>query len=102
MHSERQIVPGLSISSSGKTKLDPTTRDTIVDLAIDLEKETNLPVTIDHVVAAIRLAARKNRLPPNKPIRSGDSALVGILMPHLKTVFSLLRQHRRGTAAADD
>jgi hypothetical protein len=102
MNSERQIVPGISVSPSGQTKIDPALRDVIVDLAIDLESATKLPVNIEHVVAAIRLAARKHKIEPTKQITAADPALVDILVPHLRTVFSLLKRHRGDNVSKDD
>ena len=102
MNSNRQIVPGISISSSGRTKIDSALRDVLVDLAIDLEKATKLPVNIEHVVAAIRLAARKHKIEQTTPITADDPALVGILVPHVKTAFSLLQRQHKGNVTEDD
>ena len=85
---EQQIVPGISITSSGQATVEPSLADVLFDLAIKLEEPTNLPVDVEHVLAAIVLAARKGELDPNKPLSSEDSALAGVLAGHVKIVFS--------------
>ena len=59
----------------------------LFDLAIKLEEPTNLPVDVEHVLAAIVLAARTGELSPKTPLSSDDPALVEVLMGHVKTVF---------------
>ena len=87
MSTERQIVPGISVTSSGQATVDPSLADVLFDLAIKLEEPTKLPVDVEHVLAALVLAARKGELDPNKPFSSDDPALVEILVGHVKTVF---------------
>jgi hypothetical protein len=86
--SQQQIVPGISISSSGQASVDPSLADVLFDLAIQLEGPTDLPVDVEHVLAAIVLAARNGELAPDKPLRSNDPALAEILVDHVKTVFA--------------
>ncbi|MEK6237090.1 MAG: hypothetical protein N2C14_20465, partial [Planctomycetales bacterium] len=76
MTSEQQIVPGISISASGQATVDPSLTDVLFDLALKLEGPTSLPVDIQHVLAAIVLAARKGELDPDTPISSDDPNLV--------------------------
>ena len=85
---DQQIVPGISISSSGQATVDPSLSDVLFDLAIKLEEPTNLPVDVQHVLAAIVLAARKGELDPNTPLSSDDPALAEVLAGHVKTVFA--------------
>ena len=85
---DQQIVPGISISSSGQATVDPTLADVLFDLAIMLEEPTNLPVDVEHVLAAIVLAARKGELESNTPLSSDDPALAEVLAAHVKTVFA--------------
>ncbi len=86
--SEQQIVPGISVTPSGQATVDPSLGDLLFDLAIKLEEPTNLPVDVEHVLAAIVLAARKGELDPNTPLSSDDPALAEVLAGHVKTVFS--------------
>lgn len=86
--SQQQIVPGILVSSSGQASVDPSLADVLFDLAIQLEGPTDLPVDVEHVLAAIVLAARNRELAPDKPLRSNDPALADILADHVKTVFA--------------
>ena len=84
---EQQVVPGISISSSGQATVDPSLRDVLFDLALKLEEPTNHPVDVQHVLAAIVLAARNGELDPGIQPSSDDQALVAALVPHVKSVF---------------
>jgi len=84
---EQQIVPGISISSSGQATVDPSLADVLFDLAIKLEGPTNHPVDVQHILAAIVLAARNGELDPDIKLSSDDQALADILAVHVKTVF---------------
>ena len=86
--SDQQIVPGITVTSSGQATVDPSLADVLFDLAIKLEEPTNLPVDVQHVLAAIVLAARKGEIDPNTPLSSDDPALAEILVSHVKTVFA--------------
>ena len=85
---DQQIVPGISISSSGQATVDPSLSDVLFDLAIKLEEPTNLPVDVEHILAAIVLAARNGELDPNTPLSSDDPALADVLAVHVRTVFA--------------
>ena len=85
---DQQIVPGISVTPSGQATVDPALTEVLFDLAIKLEEPTNLPVDVEHVLAAIVLAARKGELDPNTPLSSDDPALAAVLADHVKTVFS--------------
>ena len=84
---DQQIVPGICLSSSGLATVAPSLTDALFDLAIKLEEPTNLPVDVQHVLAAVVLAARKGELDPNTPLSADDSTLVEVLVSHVKTVF---------------
>jgi hypothetical protein len=88
MSTDQQIVPGISVTSSGQATVDPALADVLFDLAIKLEEPTKLPVDVEHVLAAIVLAARKGELDPNTPLSSDDPALAQVLASHVKTVFA--------------
>ena len=85
---EQQIVPGISISVSGQATVDPTLADVLFDLAVKLEEPMNHPVDVQHVLAAIVLAARSGELDPDTQLSSDDQALAAVLTPHVKTVFA--------------
>jgi hypothetical protein len=86
--SQQQIVPGISVSSSGQASVDPSLANVLFDLALQLEGPTDLPVDVEHVLAAIVLESRSGELSPDKPLRSNDPALTGILEAHVKTIFA--------------
>ena len=86
---DQQIVPGLSVSTTGQATVDPSIADVLFDLAIKLEETTNLPVDVQHVVAALVLSARKGELDPQTPLSSDDPVLATVLAAQLQTVFAV-------------
>ena len=85
---DQQIIPGISMSPSGQATVDPTIADVLFDLAIQLEEPTQLPVDVEHILAAIVIAARQGELDPNARLSSEDPALAAVLINHVKTVFA--------------
>jgi hypothetical protein len=85
---KKQIVPGISVDSSGQAMIDPSVKDILLDLALNLEGPTGLPVDIEHVVAAIVLAARADQIEPNAKISAEDTNLIDILAPHVRSIFA--------------
>jgi hypothetical protein len=88
LNGNQQIVPGISLDAAGQATVDPALADLLFDLAIQLEEPTNLPVDVEHVLAAIVLAARNGELDSYAPLSSDDPALAEILMRHVKAVFA--------------
>ncbi|RLS82087.1 MAG: hypothetical protein DWI02_02740, partial [Planctomycetota bacterium] len=82
--SEILIVPGLSVSKTGQATVDSSIADLLFELAIKLEKMTGLPVDVQHVVAALVLAARSGQLDPQQPLSRDDSELAAALKVQLK------------------
>jgi len=89
LNRSQPIVPGLWISASGEATIDPSIKDTLLDLATILEEPTGLPVDIEHVVAAIVLAARNKEIHANAILSAADSDLIETLTPHIKSVFAI-------------
>lgn len=87
--SDQQIVPGISVTSSGQATVSPSVADVLFDLALKLEEPTNLPVDVQHVLGAIVLAARKGELERNTPLAADDPVLLEVLVGHVKTVFEV-------------
>ena len=85
---EQQLVPGITISISGQATVDRSMSDVLFDLALKLEEPTHCPVDVQHVLAAIVLAARSGELDPDTPLSSDDQTLVVLLTPHVQTVFA--------------
>ena len=86
---DTQIVPGLSVSTTGHASVDSSIADVLFNLAIRLEETTALPVDVQHVVAALVLAARNCQLDPQKPLSCDDPVLATVLAVQLKTVFAV-------------
>ena len=85
---DQQIIPGISMSPSGQTTVDPTIADVLFDLAIQLEEIAKLPVGVEHVLAAIVLAARQGEFDQNTRLSSDDPALAAVLADHVRTIFT--------------
>lgn len=86
-HRDQQIVPGISVTATGQATVDPSVSELLFDLAIQFEASTNLPVDVEHVLAAIVLAVRTGEIDPDTPLSSDDRRLVEVLMRHVKSVF---------------
>lgn len=84
----QQIVPGITVHSSGQASVDPSMTEVLFDLAIQLEEQMSFPVDVEHVLAGIVLAARAGELEPDTPLSPGDPALHKVLVSHVKTVFT--------------
>lgn len=97
-NSDHRIVPGISVTRSGQATVDSSVSDVLFDLAIQLEEPTRLPVDVEHVLAAIVLAARCGELDSSTPLSAKDPTLVEILAGHVKTVF----EKYDGTVGTDD
>ena len=87
-NNDQQIVPGLSVSATGQATVDPVLADVLFDLALKLDETMPFPVDVQHVLAAIVLAARNGELHPSTRLSSDDPALVALLAAHVTTVFS--------------
>ena len=85
---DEQVVPGISISPSGQATVDSSLANVLFDLAVKLEEPTQLPVDVEHILAAIVMAARQGELAPNTRLSSEDPALAAVLINHVKTVFA--------------
>ena len=80
-------MPGIVVTPSGQATVDSSLADVLFDLAVKLEEPTNLPVDVEHVLAAIVLAARNGELDANTPL-SSNQAIADILAVHVKTIFA--------------
>ena len=85
---DEQVVPGILISPTGQATVDSSLTNVLFDLAIKLEELTQLPVDVEHVLAAIVMAARQGELDSNTRLSSEDSASAAVLTNHVKTVFA--------------
>ncbi|MCC9602167.1 hypothetical protein LOC67_16540 [Stieleria sp. JC731] len=88
MNRDQQIVLGITVTSSGQATVAPSLSDILFDLAIKLEESTDLPVDVEHVLAAIVLASRNGQLKPEAQLSSDDQTLIAILATQVKTIFT--------------
>ncbi len=87
---DQQIFPGISLSSTGQATVDPALADVLFDLGIQLETITKLPVDVEHVLAAIVLAARNGQLNQFTRLSSSDLVLQEVLAVHVGAIFTKL------------
>ena len=87
-NSERiAIVKGITMTPLGEVTVEPALDDALCDLAIALQGPNDLPVDVEHVVAALILASRNGEVPSDYQLRDRDKALQAILRPHVRTIF---------------
>lgn len=87
-HSDQPVVPGISISAAGQATVDQSMTEVLFELALQLEGPTGHPVDVQHVLAAIVMAARRGALDPATRLSADDPSLLLVLVPHIKTVFA--------------
>ena len=85
---ETQIVPGLTVNGLGQASVDSALTEILCDLAIGLEESTDLPVDVEHVVAALLLASRDGELDAEASLRSDSPELMECLAKHVRMVFA--------------
>ena len=81
------IVKGIRMTPAGEVAIDPKLDGPLCDLAIALQGPDDLPVDVEHVVAALILASRSGHVPPDYELRERDKTLQAILRPHVRTIF---------------
>src|SRR5690606_21989196 len=84
---DQEIVPGILLSATGSATIEPFLADVLFDLALKLEEETNLPVDVQHVLAAIVLASRQGEIDPDTSLSADDAELTQKLIRHVQAVF---------------
>jgi hypothetical protein len=83
----KQIVRGISLSPAGQATIDPALTEVLIDLAIQIDDDSRYPVDVEHVVAAVVLAAQNGGLAPETELSSRDAGLLVVLGQHIETVF---------------
>lgn len=86
---DQQIVVGITVSNSGQATVAPSLSNVLFDYALTLEEATDLPVDVEHVLAALVLASRKGDLPSNTVLTPQDSSIPQQLIPHIRMVFQV-------------
>jgi hypothetical protein len=87
-----EILPGLSIDGSGQVTVDNRMGELLFDLALQLEDlqledTVSAPVDVEHVLAAVVLAARDGEINADTSLTKDNAILLEVLRRHLKTVF---------------
>jgi len=86
-HGHQTVVEGISVSSTGQATVSPAVTGVLFDLALALEPSIPYPVDVQHVLAAVVLAAKNNQLQPDAKLSASDQALLEVLRPHVISVF---------------
>ncbi|MBT4864597.1 MAG: hypothetical protein HON53_05660 [Planctomycetaceae bacterium] len=82
-----QIVPGVHISSAGEVTTSPELHDVLCDVAGELEDDCDLPVDLEHVLAALIMATNAGQISDDRQLASDDSELRALLVPHVRLIF---------------
>ena len=84
---DQQIVPGISLSSTGQASVDGALTEVLIDIAIKIDDNSRHPVDVEHVLAAIILAVRNGSIAPDTDLSSDHEELIPVLAEHVETVF---------------
>ena len=84
---EQQILPGISLSQSGQATVYSALTNVLIDIAIKIDDSSKFPVDVEHVLAAIVLAAGSGLIESETELSSADDALISVLTEHVGTVF---------------
>ena len=98
MKNLKQVAPGIRLFRKGEATIDPGVANVLFDLAIKLEEPADLPVDVEHVLAAVVMLSREGRWDPNVAINASNETLVEMLLPKVKLIFSQFG----GQVGADD
>ena len=82
------VVRGITIDHRGQATIDPAIQDVLMDLALELEQPTGLPVDVQHVVAALVMARQHQQIEPAALIAAENPRLVSLLTPHVQSIFA--------------
>jgi hypothetical protein len=84
---DQQIVPGISLSASGQATVDPALTEVLIDIAIKIDDMSKFPVDVEHVLAAIVMAARNGSIAADTTLSSDNDPLISALAKNVETVF---------------
>ena len=84
---DQQIVPGISLSTSGQATVDPALTEVLIDIAIKIDDMSKFPVDVEHVLAAIVMAARSGAIAADTELSSDNEPLISALAQNVETVF---------------
>jgi hypothetical protein len=92
------VVPGIELNQSGQASVDASMGRQLISLALELEAYTSRPVDVQHVLAAIILAASNGDLIAGQPLPDPDPTWMRILATHVESIF----QQTGGRVSEDD
>ena len=84
---DQQIVPGISLSTSGQATVDPALTDVLIDIAIKIDDSSRFPVDVEHVLAAIVLSVQSGSIGTDTEILSDNETLMSALAEKVEIVF---------------
>ena len=84
---DQQIVAGISLSTSGQATVDPALTEVLIDIAIKIDDMSKFPVDVEHVLAAIVLAARSGAIAADAELSTDNDPLISALAQNVETVF---------------
>ena len=86
-HQDQQLVPGISLSTSGQATVDPALTEVLIDIAIKIDDSSRFPVDVEHVLAAIVLAVRSGSIGTDTAVLSDNETLMSALAEKVEIVF---------------
>lgn len=81
------IVQGIAMTPTGEVSIDPHLDEPLCDLAIAMQGPDDLPVDVEHIVAALILASREGKVPSDYELKARDRSLKAILRPYVRMIF---------------
>ena len=75
------------MSTSGQAKVDPALTEVLIDIAIKIDDDSKFPVDVEHVLAAIVLAAQSGSVAAETDLSSDNEPLMSALAENVETVF---------------
>lgn len=81
------LLPGIAVDASGQVTVGSDTGKLLFELALALEDTVSSPVDVEHVLAAMILAARDGRLASDTEMSHSNSKLIAAVREFLPVVF---------------
>lgn len=86
-NTDQQIIPGISLSKSGQATVEPALTEVLIELAIRIDDQSKHPVDVEHVLAAIVLAAMDGKMSTESHLSLDDESMISNLSEYVTTVF---------------
>jgi len=94
----RQIIPGIELDDAGRASVDASMGRQLILLAIELESYTSRPVDVQHVLAAIIMAAASGEPVTGESLQKPEPLFMRLLAAHIEQIF----QRTGGRVSEDD